>query len=223
MSFSLLCTSVITMENSFIDSVILMAVLFNPFLMSAYLHELMSELTTRVFIGILIRAFLISGVVFCIFASVGESFFSQVLQVQFSAFLVFGGIIFLIIAIRFMISGARMIETLRGSPEHVAGSLAMPFMIGPGTVSASILIGNRLLLPSACLAIGVALSLSCVFLALTKAVFDFVKTHNEALVERYLEISGRIAAILIGTIAVDMIMRGLDIWVQKYGWEVLHQ
>lgn len=203
------------MENQFIDSIVLLAVLFNPFLMSAYLHNVMSELSAGIFFSVLLRAFLISGMVFCLFAVGGDQLFTQILQVRFAAFLVFGGIVFLIIALRYMVSGAKMIEVLRGPPEHLAGSLAMPFMIGPGTVSASVLIGSRLTLLMAFLAIACALVISCVFLMVAKLLYDYVKTRNEAIVQRYLEISGRVAALLVGTIAVDMIMRGIDLWQQE--------
>jgi multiple antibiotic resistance protein len=201
------------MSQQFWDSVVLLAVLFNPFLMSAYLHDLMSELSLRAFATVLLRAFAISGVVFCTFALAGDQLFTQVLQVRFAAFLVFGGVIFLIIAIRYMTLGAKMIEVLRGPPEHLAGALAMPFMIGPGTVSASVLIGQRLQASLAFTAIGLAMVISCLFLLLMKIVFDSIRKRSEQLMERYLEISGRVAAILIGTIAVDMIMRGLDLWI----------
>lgn len=203
------------MQDKFIDAVVLMVVLFNPFLMSAYLYEVMTELSFRQFFKVLLRAFLISGIVFCIFALGGDQLFTRVLQVRFAAFLVFGGIVFLVISLRSMVSGARMIESLRGPPEHLAGSLAMPFMIGPGTVSASVLIGNHLPLSLAVLAIAVAMVASCMFLLLAKHLFDFVKTRNEVVVQRYMEISGRIAALIIGTIAVDMIMRGIDLWLNE--------
>lgn len=205
------------MQNlqQFIDSVVLMAVLFNPFLMSGYLHELMAELKFRVFAGVLLRAFAISGVVFFVFALVGESLFQDALKVRFSAFLIFGGLLFLVIALRYMVSGAKMIEALRGPPEHLAGSLAMPFMIGPGTVSASVLIGKQLPPLLACVAIAVSLALSCLFLLVTKAVFDMVRKRSEQVISRYLEMTGRVSAILIGTIAVDMIMRGFDLWLSE--------
>lgn len=203
------------METLFVDSVVLMAVLFNPFFMSACLRDIMSELSFREFFGVLLRAFAMSAAVFCLFAFGGDQLFSHVLQVKFAAFLVFGGIVFLIISLRYMVFGAKMIETLRGPPEHLAGSLAMPFMIGPGTVSASVLIGNRLPLGLAFLAIVVAIVISCLFLMIAKLLFDYVKKRNEAIVQRYMEISGRVAALFIGSIAVDMIMRGVEMWLQE--------
>jgi small neutral amino acid transporter SnatA (MarC family) len=165
-----------------------------------------------------VRAFVISGGVFFLFAWVGEAIFTRMLQVRFEAFLIFGGLVFLIIAIRYMINGANVIDTLRGPPEHLAGSIAMPFMIGPGTVSASVLIGARLPILFAALAIIVALVTSCLLLIVFKLLHDWAKERNEALVERYVEIAGRVSALLIGTIAVEMVFRGVESWLQGLGW-----
>lgn len=192
-----------------------MLVLFNPFLMSAYLHDLMKELDSRTFRAVLVRAFVISGIVFMLFAWAGDGLFSRVLQVRFAAFLIFGGIAFLIISLRYMVSGSSMIGTLRGSPEHVANSLAMPFMIGPGTVSASVLAGARLPILFAWLAIVAALAASCILLMLFKLAFDYVKQRNESLVERYAEIAGRVSAIIVGTIAIEMILKGVELWLEE--------
>lgn len=37
--------------------------------------------------------------------------------------------------------GADTIGEMRGAPEHLAGTIAMPFMIGPGTISAAVVTG----------------------------------------------------------------------------------
>jgi multiple antibiotic resistance protein len=42
-----------------------------------------------------------------------------------------------------------------------------------------------------------------------------VRKRQERLVERYVDIVGRISALVIGTIAVDMILRGIDIWLAE--------
>ncbi len=206
------------MDNAaFIDSVILMLVLFNPLLMSAFLHDVMNELPAGVFFRVVSRAFVISGSVFVLFAWAGDTIFSRVLQVRFAAFLIFGGIVFLVIALRYMVTGAEMIGTLRGPPEHLAGSIAMPFMIGPGTVSASVLTGARLPVYSAALAISLALLISCLLLMAMKRLFDMVAKQNEPFVERYAEVVGRISALVIGTIAVEMILKGVDLWLAERG------
>lgn len=189
-----------------------MLVLFNPLLMSAYLHDVMSSLPLPTFARVISRAFMISGCVFLFFAWAGDQFFSNVLQVRFAAFLIFGGIVFLIIGIRYIVFGAQMIGQLRGDATYLAGSIAMPFMIGPGTISASVLTGSKLPILLAWLAIVIALAISCLLLIATKKAFDYIHERNEQLVQRYIEAVGRASAIIIGTIAVEMILKGLDLW-----------
>lgn len=199
--------------RNLIDSIVLMLVLFNPLLMSAYLHSVMSSLSAASFFSVIARAFLISGLAFMFFAWAGDQFFSRVLQVRFAAFLIFGGLVFLIIAIRYIVTGVQMMSELRGDGAHLAGAIAMPFMIGPGTISASVLAGSKLPVMYAWLAIVISLLISCVLLMAMKTLFDYVHDRNEQLLERYVEAVGRASALIIGTIAVEMIMKGVDFWL----------
>ena len=200
------------MTKPFIDAVVLMLVLFNPLLMSAYLHDVMSRLSFVQFSKMIARSFLISGTVFCFFAWAGDQFFSSILQVRFAAFLIFGGIVFLVIGIRAVVFGVQMIGELRGDAAHLAGAIVMPFLIGPGTISASVLAGSKLPLHYAWLSIIAALTLSCLMLVATKRLFDYLHGYSEQLLQRYMEAVGRASALVIGTIAVEMILKGIDLW-----------
>lgn len=203
------------MEQAFFGSVALLLVLLNPFMMTVYLLDLIRSMNSGRMARVLLRASLISLAVFCGFAWAGDAVFTEILQVQFGSFLVFGGIIFLIIAVRAMVFGARLMSELRGEPEHIAGAVAMPFMIGPGTVSGAILAGARLPVPMAFLAIAVALVVVVVGVMALKWLHDVVQTRNEALVERYVDIVGRATTVVIGTIAVDMIFRGVEMFLLR--------
>jgi small neutral amino acid transporter SnatA (MarC family) len=201
--------------QAFVDSFLLMFVLLNPFLLSIYLLDLIEELDGATFRRALVRGMLISFVVFAAFAWAGDAIFSRVLQVRFAAFLMFGGLVFLLIAIRYVMVGSAAIRELRGSAEHVSGSIAMPFLIGPGTVSASVLAGSHQPAAFAVLSIAVALTAAIIAVLIIKYVHDFVRQRHEPLVERYVDVVGRISALIIGTIAVDMILRGIDIWLAE--------
>src|SRR5690606_6360041 len=128
----------------FLESMSLMIVLLNPFLMSIYLLDLIESLDDRVFMATLARGAAIATAVFCAFAAGGDAIFSDFLQVRFASFLIFGGVLFMLIGLRFALQGTATLVQLRGAPEHIAGSIAMPFMVGPGTVSASVMAGVRL-------------------------------------------------------------------------------
>jgi hypothetical protein len=49
-----------------------------------------------------------------------------------------------------------------------------------------------------------------------KKIHDYVRPRNARLIERYVEIAGRITALYVGTVSVDMIMHGLHAWMQKF-------
>lgn len=184
-------------------------VLLNPFLISVYLISLIRDLSLKEFVKVMIRAHVISGIVFVIFAITGEGIFEHVFNVRFGAFLIFGGIIFLWIGIQSIFSGQVVLIETRGDPEHIAGSVAMPFMIAPGTISASVLIGSSLPASSAALSIAVAISFSLVSIIAFKLIHDPLKKRNERLLNRYVEVAGRVVALFTGTYAIDMIARGV--------------
>jgi len=196
----------------FAESATFVFVLLNPFLLTVYLIDLVRDLDRRTLARVLLRAGAIAGGVFVAFALAGDAVFSRVLHVRFASFQVFGGLVFLVIGVRFAITGSPAVDVLRGSPEYLAGAIAMPFMIGPGTVGASIVAGglNPPLLAVAAVLSAVAATVLCV-LAL-KGVHDRLLKRRERLVQRYIEIVGRISALVVGTFAIETIMRGLAGW-----------
>ena len=178
--------------------------------MSMYLLPMIRSLGFAQFSRVLIQGALISTVVFLLFAYGGEAVFNRYLQVRFESFQIFGGIIFLIIGLRYVFEGADTLESTRGGKaEHLAGSVAMPFMIGPGTISAAVVTGTRLNVLGSAIIIIATMVLTCSILILLKAIHDRVKARNARYVDRYVEIVGRLAALLVGTIAIDMIVTGL--------------
>lgn len=198
--------------SNFIQSTALLFILLNPFLLVVYMIDVFEKLPPKTFRRVVFRAGIISSVVFTLTALLGDVLFRDILQAQFASFQVFGGLVFLMIAMRFVFQGNSAIAALRGESAHVAGAIAMPVMIGPGTIGASILIGKRLSHTNAVLAVVVAVLTSVVAVVLLKYVHDFVRERNELLVERYIEIAGRVTALVVGTFAIEMIMRGLEGW-----------
>lgn len=48
-----------------------------------------------------------------------------------------------------------------------------------------------------------------------KLAHDYVKERNARLIDRYMEVVGRLSALLIGTIAVEMILEGCSSWLRE--------
>lgn len=89
----------------------------------------------------------------------------------------------------------------------------MPFMIGPGTVGASVMVGGRMNPVAAVSAVVSAVALTVVVLVALKILHDRFHAGRERLVQRYVEVVGRASALVVGTFAVEMIMRGLSGWI----------
>lgn len=202
--------------TGFLKSSGLLFVLLNPFLVIIYLVDVVQKLERKQFRNVLLRAGLIAGIVFCVFAILGDAIFTRYMQVEFASFQIFGGIVFLIIGIQFVFRGPTAIKILRGESKHIAGAIAMPVLIGPGTISASVVIGKRHDPLIACFAVLVAIFLCLVVIGILKSIHDFVRPRNELLIQRYIEIAGRVTALFVGTVAVDMIMQGIKFWSEKF-------
>ncbi|PIB36969.1 hypothetical protein BFP72_16940 [Reichenbachiella sp. 5M10] len=203
-------------NDAFYDSLGLMLFMLNPFLLIVYLIDLVEELDAKTFSIVLIRAGLISGCCYITFAILGNEIFDTLFKADFASFQIFGGIVFLITGIQYVFNGNKAIKKLRGAPQYVQGGIVMPIMVGPGTISASIIVGQRLDYPIAIAIIVTSLIVCIATVILLKYIYVAVKTKNEPLLLRYIDIIGRVAALLIGTFSIEMIMSGIRAWVAKF-------
>ncbi len=199
-----------------LQSISLLLALLNPFLLVVYLTGPMKDLDRSQFGRVVARGGIIASLVFCSFAVLGDAIFSSVIQAEFASFQIFGGLVFVLIGLQFVFRGPAAIEMLRGEPSHISGAIAMPVLIGPGTISASVIIGKRLDTFAACFAVLGAVFLSLAIVLGLKALHDYALPRNEALIDRYIEVAGRITALYVGTIAVEMIMRGIGTWLNRF-------
>ncbi|MCW3806146.1 MarC family protein [Plebeiibacterium marinum] len=198
-----------------IESIGLLLVLLNPFLIIVYLIDIVKKKSRELFLKILIRAGVISFFAFSMFALLGDSIFKDVFNASFASFQIFGGIVFLITGLQFIFKGGASIETLRGESKHVAGAIAMPIFIGPGTISYSVIIGEQLDKISAVVAIAITLILCIFIIYVLKWIHDKIQSTKEELIEQYIDIAGRVIAFLLGTISIELIMNGTGFWLAR--------
>lgn len=197
-------------------STALLLVLLNPFLVIIYVIDVVQKLQYSQFVKVMIRAGIIATIVFWCFAILGDTIFSNFVQAEFASFQIFGGIVFLLIGLQFVFRGPKAIKILRGESEYLTGAIAMPVLIGPGTISASVIIGERNDIFPSCIAVLAAVVISILIIIALKALHDFVRPRKEPLIERYIEIVGRITALFVGTVSIQMIMDGLRTWMDKF-------
>jgi small neutral amino acid transporter SnatA (MarC family) len=201
--------------SDFFNSIALLLILLNPFLVIVYLIELVQRLNLRVFSTVLIRGGIIASAIHIIFALLGDAVFSKLLHAEFASFQIFGGVVFLVVGINFMLRGNEAIEALRGPAEHIAGSIAMPILVGPATISASVMVGKTLSPFLAVLGVIFAVGICVLVIIALKILHDRIKPRQEVLVQRYIEIAGRVMALIVGIYAVEMIMQGITVWVGR--------
>jgi multiple antibiotic resistance protein len=200
--------------STFVETALLMFVLLNPFTMSIYLLDLVRSLERGVLALQLLRAAVISAAVFAAFAAFGDRIFTDVLQVRFIAFQIFGGITFLIIGIRLILGVRHPVPALNPEEGQISGSIAMPFIVGPGTITAAVIAGSRQPVIPAIGAILIALASAVVMIIAFKLVYDWALGRNERLIQRYINISGRVTALFTGSFAIEMILSGVESWLK---------
>jgi small neutral amino acid transporter SnatA (MarC family) len=177
---------------------------------------MVKDLAIKQFAQIIIYAGIIAIVVYSLYSILGDAIFVDIVQAEFASFQIFGGVILLLIGLQFVFRGPMSMTMLKSESGYSAGAVAMPVLIGPGTISASLVIGKRHDQLESFAVIFVATALAITVVIVLKALHDFVLPRNEPLVNRYIEITGRISALYVGTVAVEMILKGLGTWAGKY-------
>lgn len=59
-----------------------------------------------------------------------------------------------------------------------------------------------------------ALAATVLFVLVLKVAHDRSKEKNAGLTDRYIEVVGRVSALVIGTFAIEMIMDGITTWMR---------
>ena len=189
---------------------ILFLVILNPFSQILYLSDLMNELKPREFVSVHLKASLISGAIFVVFALVGETLLDDVFQIRLASLQIFGGLILLVLAYRYVIVGPGSNLFVRGDLSEMAQKISLPYMVGPGTLWVSMSIGSKydMLMTSALIA-GVLL-INFVFVTIYNLVLHKLSGPAGTHLAKYFSILMRTNAFLIGAVAIEMIIKGAE-------------
>jgi len=185
-------------------------IILNPFALCLYLSGIIEELESSEFLKVLSLAALISYIVFVIFALFGDKLLMTVFSVRTEALRCFGGIVFLVVAYNYVTKGSKATAILRGSLDELPSQIAVPFMIGAGTITQAILIGKKSDALASIIILLLAVSISTLFVLAFKYVRDHIKEQNIKLFDRYINILSRINGLIIGAISIEMIISGIN-------------
>lgn len=195
------------------DLVPFLAIL-NPFALCLYLVSVMEELSFFRFLRVLSTACAISLGVFWAFALGGEALLKAV-GVRTEAMRIFGGVVFFIVAYNYVTKGYRAAEQLRGSIEELPAAIALPFMIGAGTITQSILIGKHLTWAESLVTLAVGIGVALGVILLFHVLREHMNRRGEKLFDRWVNILARVNGLIIGAVSAEMIISGVyQIWTQ---------
>ncbi|MFW6164051.1 MAG: MarC family protein [Planctomycetota bacterium] len=187
--------------------------ILNPFALCLYLIHVMEELRPGQFALVLGKASVASLAVFCVFAVAGEPLLVKVLRIRPGAMRVFGGIVFFVVAYGYVTKGYKATTLLRGRLDELPSEIAVPFMIGAGTITQATLLGKQHSAGFAVLVLVVGMVVSVLAVLLFNYVRMRMKGVREDLFERYINILSRLNGLLIGALSADMVVTGIhELW-----------
>jgi multiple antibiotic resistance protein len=181
----------------------------NPVAIFVYLLPLKQERGVDEFTKILIRASLLAFFIFTIFALFGEQIFTELLKVNFSSFRIFGGIVLLGLSLNYLVAGKRRFIATKGEMQEIAAQVALPYMVGTGTITMSIIMGRALGKLTAILSIGGVIAISFAIIITLVLIRQKMRKNVKLALDRNLDIFMRLNGFFVGSIGVELIIQGV--------------
>lgn len=193
-----------------IAAIIGFLVMLNPFALFLYLKPIMHSLSDEDFHRVFIKASIISLVVFLGFLLFGDYIFTHIFRINFESFRVFGGTVLFSFAWMFIVNGKKAFVQLRGDLHEMAAEIALPFMVGAGTISLSILLSKEMSLMLGVLALVIIMLFNYLFIMGMKYMRSTIrhKRLREGF-DKIMELLLRINGFFLGAIGIDMIFTGI--------------
>lgn len=185
-------------------------VMLNPFALFLYLKPLMRDLSDREFIAVFFRASLISFFIYLAFVLFGNFIFASVFRISFESFRIFGGIILFSLAYMFIVRGKKAFIQTKGDLHDMASEIALPFMVGAGTISLSILLGEELPMPWGVVSLVIIMTINFLIVLGLKEMRSRISVQKlKVAFDKNMEILLRINGFFVGAIGIDMITTGI--------------
>jgi len=185
-------------------------VMINPIALFLYLLPIMEELEHKEFAKVMFKATFISFMIYFIFFLFGDVIFTKVFQINFESFRIFGGIVLFSFAYFYIVKGQKAMLRMKENLDDLANEIALPFMVGAGTISLAILMKEKL-----DYALGIGTLILATFLSFNvvmglKFVRDRLKKERLRIAfDKNMEIAVRLNGFFVGAIGIDMMNTGI--------------
>lgn len=194
-----------------ISNIVGLLVMLNPFAMFIYLEPVMEKLDDKTFRTVLYKASTISFFIFLVFLVAGDWVFQKLLLIHFESFRIFGGIVIFSFAYLFIVQGKKSLITMKENLDNLANEIALPFMVGAGTISLTIVMANELLFFEGFFILILVMFLNIAFILLLKTIKDGLKKEKlKVAFNKNMQILLRLNGFFVGAIGINMIVIGIS-------------
>lgn len=193
-----------------LTSIISFLAMINPFALFLYLEPIRRDLDHKSFVKVIARATLISFSICLSFFFLGNVIFEKVFQIDFESFRIFGGIIIFSYAYFFIVKGQKALIMIKTDLHDLASEIALPFMVGAGSISLSILLREKHSLLLGGLALVIIFGINLLTLILLTVIRSRIDQHKfRKVFDKNMEILLRLNGFFIGSIGIDMVATGI--------------
>lgn len=194
-----------------LTSIIAFLVMLNPFALFLYLEPIRKDLNHKSFLRVIFKASAISFIICLVFFYIGDKIFKNFLLINFESFRIFGGIIIFSFAYYFIMKGQKALITLKEDLDDLASEIALPFMVGAGTISLSILLSQELSSIIGTITLIIIFSINfLVLFSLTSFRRAIDDKKIKIAFDKNMEVLLRLNGFFIGAIGIDMILTGIN-------------
>ncbi|UZR97905.1 MarC family protein [Chondrinema litorale] len=192
------------------SSIIEFLVMLNPFALFLYLEPIRKDLSHKNFINVIFKATIISLVICLFFFFTGEHIFETVFKIDFESFRIFGGIIIFSYAYLFIVKGQKALIMIKEDLDDLASEIALPFMVGAGSISLSIIVSYRHTTLIGSIILVVVFFTNFLTIFLLKRLRDSLEGKRmKTAFDKNMEVLLRLNGFFIGAIGVSMIITGI--------------
>ncbi len=194
-----------------LSTIIAFLVMINPFALFLYLEPVRKDLNHKDFLKVIAKATVISFLVCLIFFYLGNFVFQNIFKINIESFRIFGGIILFSFSYLFIVKGQEALIMMKEDLDNLASEIALPFMVGAGTISLSILLSQKMsyfLGTTTLIIIFIINFLLLMFLIQMRRMIDTKRI--KIAFDKNMGVLLRLNGFFIGTMGVDMILTGIN-------------
>lgn len=193
-----------------IAAIVSFLVMLNPFALFLYLKPVMKDLSDSDFRSVFLKASLISFFIYLVFLLFGDVVFQKVFRINFESFRIFGGVVLFSFAYIFIVQGKKAFIQIKGDLHDLASEIALPFMVGAGTISLTVLMSDELQLWQGVLSLVIIMFINFLIIMGLKQIRSSMRSKKiQTAFDKNMELLLRINGFFLGAIGIDMMVTGI--------------